>query len=58
VQCRSTEAEVQIRHRKLDERVLSQLADAEPSDVGIPLLVLDELISGAEKAQRSRALHT
>ena len=52
MQCRSTEAEVQIRHRKLDERVLSQLADAEPSDVGIALLVLAELLFGAEKSVR------
>ena len=35
-----------------DERVLSHLADVEPSDVGIPLLVLVELLFGAEKSAR------
>jgi predicted nucleic acid-binding protein len=34
---------------KGDERVLGHLADVEPSDVGIPLLVLAELLFGAEK---------
>ena len=37
---------------KGDERVLSHLADVEPSDVGIPLLVLAELLFGAEKSAR------
>ena len=37
---------------KGDERVLSHLADVEPSDVGIPLLVLAELLFGAEKSVR------
>jgi tRNA(fMet)-specific endonuclease VapC len=35
-----------------DERVLGHLADVEPSDVGIPLLVLAELLYGAEKSAR------
>jgi len=35
-----------------DERVLSHLADVEPADVGIPLLVLAELLFGAEKSAR------
>lgn len=35
-----------------DERVLSQLADVESTDVGIPLLVLAELLFGAEKSTR------
>jgi tRNA(fMet)-specific endonuclease VapC len=35
-----------------DERVLSHLADVEPSDVGIPLLVHAELLFGAEKSAR------
>lgn len=35
-----------------DERVLSHLTDVEPSDVGIPLLVLAELLFGAEKSAR------
>ncbi len=35
-----------------DEHVLSHLADVEPSDVGIPLLVLAELLFGAEKSAR------
>ncbi len=37
---------------KRDERVLRNLADVEPSDVGIPLLVLAELLFGAEKSER------
>lgn len=37
---------------KGDERVFSHLADVEPSDVGIPLLVLGELLFGAEKSAR------
>ncbi|HKO50668.1 MAG TPA: PIN domain-containing protein [Polyangiaceae bacterium] len=37
---------------KGDERVLSHLADVEPSDVGIPVLVLAELLFGAEKPVR------
>ena len=37
---------------KGDERVLSHLADVEPNDVGIPLLVLAELLFGAEKSVR------
>ena len=37
---------------KGDERVLSHLVDVEPSDVGIPLLVLAELLFGAEKSVR------
>lgn len=35
-----------------DERVLAHLADVDPSDVGIPLLVLAELLFGAEKSAR------
>ena len=35
-----------------DERVLGHLAEVEPSDVGIPLLVLAELLYGAEKSAR------
>lgn len=35
-----------------DERVLARLAGVEPSDVGIPLLVLAELLFGAEKSAR------
>jgi tRNA(fMet)-specific endonuclease VapC len=35
-----------------DERVLTRLADVEPGDVGIPLLVLAELLFGAEKSAR------
>jgi tRNA(fMet)-specific endonuclease VapC len=35
-----------------DERVLSRLADVDPSDVGIPLFVLAELLFGAEKSAR------
>ncbi len=35
-----------------DERVLAHLADVDPSDVGIPLLVLAELLFGAEKSSR------
>jgi tRNA(fMet)-specific endonuclease VapC len=35
-----------------DERVLAHLADVEPSDIGIPLLVLAELLFGAEKSAR------
>jgi tRNA(fMet)-specific endonuclease VapC len=37
---------------KGDERVLGHLVDVEPSDVGIPLLVLAELLFGAEKSVR------
>ena len=40
------------RPLKGDERVLSHLVDVEPSDVGIPLLVLAELLFGAEKSLR------
>ncbi|MEP7051030.1 MAG: type II toxin-antitoxin system VapC family toxin [Pseudomonadota bacterium] len=40
------------RPLKGDERALGHLADVEPSDVGIPLLVLDELLFGAEKSVR------
>ena len=36
-----------------EERVLSHLTDVEPSDVGIPLLVVAELLFGAEKSARS-----
>jgi len=35
-----------------DERVLAHLGDVDPSDVGIPLLVLAELLFGAEKSAR------
>ena len=35
-----------------DERVLAHLVDVDPSDVGIPLLVLAELLFGAEKSVR------
>ena len=35
-----------------DERVLAHLIDVDPSDVGIPLLVLAELLFGAEKSAR------
>lgn len=35
-----------------DERVLSRLVGVEPNDVGIPLLVLAELLFGAEKSAR------
>lgn len=35
-----------------DERVLAHLVDVDPSDVGIPLLVLAELLFGAEKSAR------
>ncbi|MGC4093361.1 MAG: PIN domain-containing protein [Polyangiaceae bacterium] len=35
-----------------DERVLSRLAGVEPTDVGIPLVVLAELLFGAEKSAR------
>jgi len=35
-----------------DERVLRHLVDIEPSEVGIPLLVLAELYFGAEKSER------
>jgi hypothetical protein len=35
-----------------DERVLGHLAGVEPSDVRIPLLVLAELLFGAEKSVR------
>lgn len=35
-----------------DERVLRRLADVEPREVGIPLLVLAELLFGAEKSVR------
>ncbi|MEO7035865.1 MAG: PIN domain-containing protein [Polyangiaceae bacterium] len=37
---------------KGDESVLGRLADLEPSDIGIPLLVLAELLFGAEKSVR------
>jgi tRNA(fMet)-specific endonuclease VapC len=36
-----------------DERVLHRLVDLEPGDVGISLLVLAELLFGAEKSKRS-----
>lgn len=36
-----------------DERVLQHLVDVEPSDVGISLLVLAELLFGAEKSKRA-----
>jgi tRNA(fMet)-specific endonuclease VapC len=35
-----------------DDSVLNRLARVEPSDVGIPLLVLAELLFGAEKSAR------
>lgn len=35
-----------------DERVLAYLGDVDPSDVGIPLLVVAELLFGAEKSAR------
>ena len=35
-----------------DERVLAHLSDIEPDEVGIPLLVLAELLFGAEKSAR------
>jgi tRNA(fMet)-specific endonuclease VapC len=35
-----------------DDRVLRHLADVAPIDVGIPLLVLAELLFGAEKSTR------
>jgi len=35
-----------------DERVLAHLGDVDPSDVGIPLLVLAELLLGGEKSAR------
>ena len=35
-----------------DERVLAHLADVDPRDVGIPLLVVAELFFGAEKSAR------
>ena len=37
---------------KGDERVLGHLSDVVPSDVGIPLLVLAELLFGAAKSDR------
>jgi predicted nucleic acid-binding protein len=40
-----------------EERVLSHLADVAPSDVGIPLLVLAELLFGAEKSARREQNH-
>lgn len=40
-----------------DERVLSHLTDVEPSDVGIPLLVVAELMFGAEKSARREQNH-
>jgi tRNA(fMet)-specific endonuclease VapC len=52
--CREVRPRHQYRNPLLkgDERVLSHLADVEPSDVGIPLLVLAELLFGAEKSVR------
>jgi tRNA(fMet)-specific endonuclease VapC len=41
-----------IRLLKGDERVLGHLVDVEPCDVGVPLLVLAELLFGAEKSVR------
>jgi predicted nucleic acid-binding protein len=38
-----------------DERALAALAAVEPQDVGIPLLVLAELLFGAEKSARREA---
>jgi tRNA(fMet)-specific endonuclease VapC len=35
-----------------DEGVLTHLSDVDPSDVGIPLLVLAELLFGAERSAR------
>jgi predicted nucleic acid-binding protein len=35
-----------------DERVLANLGNVDPSDVGIPLLVVAELLFGAEKSAR------
>jgi len=35
-----------------DERVLAHLAEVDPRDVGIPLLVVAELFFGAEKSAR------
>ena len=40
-----------------EERVFSHLADVEPSDVGIPLLVVAELMFGAEKSARREQNH-
>jgi len=40
-----------------DERVLSHLTDVEPSDVGIPILVVAELQFGAEKSARREQNH-
>jgi predicted nucleic acid-binding protein len=43
---------------KGDERVLGHLAHVEPSDVGIPLLVLAELLFGAKsRFARSKTAH-
>jgi tRNA(fMet)-specific endonuclease VapC len=36
-----------------DERVLRHIVDVEPSDVGIPIVVLAELLFGAEKSKRA-----
>ena len=41
---------------KGDERVLGHLTDVEPRDVGIPLLVLAELLFGAEKSVRKEQI--
>jgi tRNA(fMet)-specific endonuclease VapC len=35
-----------------DEHVMAHLSDVDPSDVGIPLLVVAELLFGAEKSAR------
>lgn len=40
-----------------DERVLEYLNNIEPSDVGIPILVLAELLFGAEKSARREQNH-
>ena len=43
---------VVVRLLDADERVLAHLADVDPRDVGIPLLVVAELFFGAEKSAR------
>lgn len=40
-----------------DERVLGHLTDVEPSDVGIQMLVVAELMFGAEKSARREQNH-
>jgi predicted nucleic acid-binding protein len=46
------DTDIVTRLPKGDERVLSHLTDVEPRNVGIPLLVLAELLFGVEKSVR------